>query len=283
MNLDWNFVKYGDNVSFILDDKEKKLIGDSNSLIESHVREIANYFNKNVAEVLQAIRDMDGKKITKFIPGLSPSFANEILFTLEDYDDGVVTLGLTSGVMAKALQKGYENPTQNPIIQQGLTITSDNKIVLGIRAKPSFRANLPDEPNDYKIMLCPAGFATFNKDIDLKKSFYVELDEELGLTKGDIAKIIMFGQHKDIGFSKGKRVIYVVHLKIPFDSVVERWKKASHGWEYLDLINIDYNSDSVYNFLITTDYSRYHRRARGLFVPAIKPIFEYLIRNQESL
>jgi len=283
IEFEWDFVKYRDKVSFTLDDKEKKLTDDSSSLIESHVKEIASYFNKNVAEVLQAIKDMDGKKITEFIPGLSPKFAHEILFTLENYDDGKVTLGLTTGVMAKALQKGYENPTQNPIIQQGLTITSDNKIVLGIRAKPSFRANLPDEPNDYKIMLCPAGFATFNKNIDLKKSFYKELIEELGITKNDVTKLEMFGQHKDTGFANGKRVIYIVHLKIPFDSVVERWKKASHSWEYLDLINIDYNSDSIYNFLTTTDYSRHHRWVWGLFVPAIKSVFEYLIKNPEFL
>ena len=105
----------------------------------------------------------------------------------------------------------------------------------------------------------------------------------MGISKNDVTELKAFGQHKDTGFANGKRIIYTVHLNITFDRVVERWKNASHGWEYLDLINIDYNSDSIYNFLTTTDYSRYHRRARGLFVPAIKQVFEYLIKTQESL
>lgn len=282
--LDWDFVKYRDNVSIDFNKKKNRLITENpDYLVHLHVKQISNYFDRDFNISIQAINDMDQELVNEFIPGLNPKFASEIIFTIESYNNGKVELGLTTGVMVKALQKGYEDSNQNPIIQQGLTITSDNKIVLGIRAKPSFRKNLPDEPNDYKIMLCPAGFATFNKNIDLKKSFYKELIEELGIIKNDVTNLEMFGQYKDTGFANGKRIIYTVHLNITFDRVVERWKNASHGWEYLDLINIDYNSDSIYNFLTTTDYSRHHRRARGLFVPAIKPVFEYLIKNPEFL
>ena len=284
MELDWDFVKYDDEISIELNKKDYRPTNENlNCLFESHVKTIANYFNKDFERCFQAIKNKNKKLINEFIPGLNPSFAQELIFNLNNYEDGKITLGITTGVMAKALQVGYKTPGLNPIIMQGLTITSDNKIVLGVRSKPSFRANLPDELNDYKIMLCPAGFATFNKNIDLKKSFYKELIEELGIIKNDVTNLEMFGQYKDTGFANGKRIIYTVHLNITFDRVVERWKNASHGWEYLDLINIDYNSDSIYNFLTTTDYSRHHRRARGLFVPAIKPVFEYLIKNPEFL
>lgn len=212
----------------------------------------------------------------EYIPGIDPDFPQEIIFNLINYHNSKLILGVTTGLMAKALQRGYKNPTQNPIVIQGLLLTRDNRLVLGVRSKPSFRDNLPDEFFDHKIMFCPAGYATFNADGNLQKPFYKELREELGLTKDDITEIRMLGHNKDEGFTEGIRIFFYASTNLTFDDVVKRWKKAPHCWEYEDLIGIKYNKESIKKLLTTGDFSTFSEKANGLIASSVVPVLKFI-------
>ena len=252
---------------------------DSSDLVEEHAKAIARYLKKDEDIFLQAIKKKDVGVLHEYIPGIDPDFSHEMIFTLTNYCDSRLVLGVTTGLMAKSLQIGYIDSAQNPVVVQGLLVTSDDKIVFGVRSKPNFRSKLPDEPFDYKIMLCPAGYATFNADGNLQKPFYKELYEELGLDENDIADLVMFGHHKDVGFTEGTRVLFHGLTDLTFDDVVRRWQKASHGWEYEELIGIECSEISIRELLSTNDFLTYSKKAKGLLKQSVVPILEYYLDN----
>jgi hypothetical protein len=259
MNL--NFIKYQKNISVRLNKK------------------FDNFKEKDFNLILDKHTNSFSKSEDKFLKGINPNFKKEMIFSMEKYSDDLIELGLTTGLMAKALQNDYKNKYEKPIVLQGLLISRDNKILFGLRNKPKFRKNLPDEKNDYKIMLCPAGYATFNKEISLIKSFYKELEEELGLYEKDIGKIVIFGHNKDIGFTEGIRITYVVFTKLEFSEIKKRWEKADHSWEYLELIGIDAKEEDIRALFEAEDLSVYHKSAKGIIVSSITPVLDFLISN----
>lgn len=255
---------------------------DFSDLVESHARAIARYIKKDEDIFLQAIKEKDATILHKYVPGIDPNFSHEMIFNLLNYSDSRLVLGITTGLMAKTLQVGYQDPTQNPIVVQGLLVTSDDKIVFGVRSKPNFRSKLPDEPFDYKIMLCPAGYATFNADGNLQKPFYKELYEELGLDENDITNLVMFGHHKDTGFTEGTRIFFYALTNLSFDDIVRRWKKAPHGWEYEELIGIKCSEVSIRKFLSTSDFLTYSKKTNGLLMQSVTPVLECYLDALES-
>jgi len=275
-----DFIAYNCKLYSELDDEVKHFTKNNfNDLVESHAREIARYFKKDEDIFLQAIKEKDATILQNYVPGIDPNFSHELIFNLVNYSGSRLVLGVTTGLMAKSLQIGYNDPTQNPIVVQGMLTTSDGKIVFGVRSKPSFRSNLPDEPFDYKIMLCPAGYATFNADGNLQKPFYKELYEELGLDENDITDLVMFGHHKDTGFTEGTRIFFNALTNLSFADIVRRWKKALHGWEYADLIGIKSDEFSIHKLLSTNDFLIYSKKAKGLLKQSIIPILEYNLDN----
>jgi ADP-ribose pyrophosphatase YjhB (NUDIX family) len=270
-----DFIAYNYKSYSELDEEVKHFTKtDFSDLIESHARAIARYIKKDADIFLQAIKEKDATILHKYVPGIDPNFSHEMIFNLVNYSSSRLVLGVTTGLMAKSLQIGYNDPTQNPIVVQGMLTTSDDKIVFGVRSKPKFRSKLPDEPFDYKIMLCPAGYATFNADGNLQKPFYKELYEELGLDENDITDLVMFGQHKDTGFTEGTRIFFNALTHLSFDDIVRRWKKAPHGWEYADLIGIEFTEASISRLLTTKDFSAYSEKANGLVDPSIRPVLD---------
>ena len=213
----------------------------------------------------------------EFLKGISPNFRNEIIFNLDRYTDSSLQLGLTTGLMAKALQNGYIAKYEKPIVIQGLLISINNKIILGLRNKPKFREKLSDEKNDFKLMLCPAGYATFNKEGSLIRSFYKELKEEIGLYEKDIDNIKIFGHNHDVNFTEGIRITYIVFVNLSFNEIKKRWLKADHNWEYLGLIGLDTKKEGMRTFMKAKDFSCYHKRAKGIIDSSIKPVFNSLI------
>ena len=259
------FVKYSKNLTTQLDKKfNKSGEKDFNILLEKHTR-------------------LFTKSENRFLKGINPNFKKEIIFNLDDYTRSSLKLGLTTGLMAKALQNGYVAKSEKPIVLQGLLITRDNKVVLGLRNKPKFREKLPDEKNDFKLMLCPAGYATFNKKKLLTKSFYKELEEELGLFESDIDKIEIMGHNNDIGFTEGIRLSIYAKTDLSFQEIKKKWKNAKHGWEYADLMGIEFTKDSISKLLRTKDFSAYSEKVNGLVDSSIRPVLEFILIMHEDL
>jgi len=234
---------------------------------------------KGLSTILKKHTELFAKSENKFLKGISPNFRKEIIFNLENYKDDLLKLGLTTGLMAKALQNGFTAESEKPIVLQGLLVSRDNKIVFGLRNKPKFREKLPDEKNDFKIMLCPAGYATFNKDGSLIKPFYKELEEELGLREKDIDKIEIFGHNNDIGFTEGIRLTYIVFANLEFNEIKKRWKKADHSWEYIELIEIDFQEKTLADMIEAKDLSKYSKKARGIVYSSVEPPIIYIIKS----
>ena len=284
-NLDieknFNFAGYPEKVLIELDSKiNQKSKDDFIDLIELHARKIARYLDMDADIFVQAIREKDSKTISTYIQGLDSYFAEEIVFNFNSYTNNKLILGVTTGLMSKAIQKGYREAAQNPIVIQGILHTNDNRIVLGVRSKPSFRSHLKDEPCDHKIMFCPAGYATFNRNANLIHSFYKELSEELELTEKNIIKLKLVGQNKDTGFTEGIRLSIYAKTDISFQEVKEKWKNAEHGWEYADLIGIEFTKASISRLLTTKDFSAYSEKANGLVDLSIRPVLEFILITQ---
>lgn len=272
--MNWKYIHYSQKVSTRLDNN----IQNFDKLVEQHVTSIAQSLNMNKDRFFKAVKTKDRIIINEYIPGLESDFCFEKIFNLKTIENGELIFNETSGLMAKALQKGYEDSSQNPVVVQGMVITSDNKLVFGVRSKPEFRKKLPDEPFDHKIMFCPAGYATFNSNADLHISFYNEMNEELNLTKNDIEKISIESQHRDIGFTNGIRITFAVNIKLSFDELIKKWKKAPHKWEYADLIGIEYTSNQILEFLKTNNYSRYSKKANGIVTSSVTPVLENIFK-----
>jgi len=277
MNLE--FTTYSQGFTIKLEDNIKNFQkNDINELVRKNAKSIAKRLNKDEKRLIKAIENKDKDTINEYISGLDPFFAEELIFNLSSFDKNNIVLGVTTGLLAKAHQKGIQKA--NPIIVQGLIVTKDNKIVIGLRNKPSFRKNLPDEPTDYKLMLCPAGYATFNNEGNLIKSFYKELDEELGLKKEDILQIEKIGHNKDIGFTEGVRITYLVFSTLFFEEIITRWKSADHSWEYVELVGLDFHYKYLIDLLNTKKYTKYSEKAKGIIQSSLKPPIQHIIENK---
>lgn len=271
-------VKFIDYSSKILTKLDGKISNENfDDLVKQHAKLIANSKVMDENVFIQAIEVKNSKIINDYIEGLSPNFSEEIIFNFIKQEDNKLILGATSGLMAKALQKGYVDSSQNPIVVQGLIITSDNKIVLGVRNKPKFREKLPDEKNDFKIMLCPAGYATFNKLGNVLHPFYKELKEELGLECSDLSKIELLGYNRDLNFTEGIRITFLANTNLTFDLVKKRWNNADNFWEYIELISLEFNKESIIGFLNETDFFVYSQKARGIINSSVEPPLNHII------
>ncbi|MCK5282793.1 MAG: hypothetical protein KAK00_05270 [Nanoarchaeota archaeon] len=282
--LNWILLPYkGKGVLEVEERVQQFTERDLSNLVEEHARKIARHLGKDENKLVQAIVEENKKTINDYIPGLSPQFAQEEIYNLEGFDPTTerLTLGITTGLMAKALQNVYkdQDPTQNPIVLQGILITKDEKIVLGIRSKPNFRANQPDEPFDYKIMPIPAGYALLHEEKNLTQLFYLELNEESGLHEENIASLSIIYNHDDIGFTGGKRITLLAYTNNSFREVEESWRNAPHSWEYEGLLEIECSSKAMRELLTTRNFSKYHEKAKGLLEPTIVPVFEYIASN----
>jgi len=272
------FVPYNTKINIRLEEKIKSFTDtDLVNLTYEHAKTISRYLEKPEEDFIQAITQSDSETIGKYVEGLSPRFAKEIIYNLLRFDEETNTLniGLTTGIMARSIRLGYKIKKQKPIVVQGLLITKDNKILLGIRSKSKLRINLPDEPFDYKIILCPAGYAKYNKEGSLEKPFYSELEEELGLKKESVINLNLIGHNTDISFAKGLRLTFLTHIDSSFEDIIKNWRNASDSWEHKELIGIENNRISIIKFLETKDFSDY--QARGLIKPSVIPVLEYIL------
>lgn len=241
---------------------------------------------------IEALAAEHQNRIGLEIPGLHPKFATEGIYNLLELNqdkakkETYLKIGLTTGTMAKALQNVYKGqaPDQNPIAVQGMVITSDNHLVMGARSKPDFRANQPDEPHDYKLLLNPAGYAKFSPHDPkpLETAFFAELKEELGLTEGDILRMRMIGHNRDFGFTEGTRITFLTHTKLSFAELADRWKKAEHAWEYIDLARLENSPDAIKRFLGTSDFSHYSKHAKGIVEPSVRPVLTHYAGNFQA-
>ena len=236
-------------------------------------------------EEIERLSQLQRKGIGE-IPGLSEAFANEGICNLTGFsyepESGktYLDLGLTTGVMAKALQTVFKMPVagQNPLLVQGMIRTIDDFIVLGVRSKPDSR---PKEPNDFKAMFTPAGYVTAHGN-PLEEAFYSELAEETGLQKDDIICLKTLGHNRDIGFTYGTRITFLANTPLTFKQFQERWKNAPHSWEYAQLIGLKNDEPAIRNFLMG-DIAQHSQLAEGLVESSVRPALTYYADNFKSL
>ena len=245
-------------------------------LLNTHAINIAKSLSKDTKPILNAIKTKDTEILNEYVPGIDIDFIEEPIFTFHSYKNNELVLGVTSGLMAKAIQRNilYDD-LYCPLLVQGVLITRDNKIVLGVRNKPDFRKDLNDEPYDHKIMFCPAGYATYNENIDITESYFKELEEELGINKRYVNNISIIGHFKDIGFTGGVKLVILTNIKLNFDRVVEKWETADHCWEYEEVFSIKNDITSIKN-PFTEDFFTDSKYAKGVIWPTVFPILKYL-------
>ncbi len=224
-------------------------------------------------------------EIGQEVPNLSKRFSNEAIFNLNSYDavNNVITLGITTGTMAKALQNVHKgkDPSQKPALVQGMVFTDDGKIVLGVRSKPKKRQNL--EPTDYKLMFSPVGYAQFNSTANLDEAFFKELDEELNLQSEDLSDYRIAGHHHDTAWSQGFRFTYIVKTGLPSTEVEQRWQQADHAWEYTGLVFVDAALETIDELLKAKDFSSYASDANGLLEGVVKAPLEFYVGNNGEI
>jgi ADP-ribose pyrophosphatase YjhB (NUDIX family) len=252
-------------------------------LLKEHASIIAGGSNRQENRLTRAIHRKDIAVIHEYVHGVELNFVKELIFNYVKSDRSRIIFNATTGLMAKALQVGLKQEYQNPVVVQGLLVTSDNKLILGVRSKPPFRAHLPDEPFDHKIMLCPTGYASFNYECNLRTCFYKELAEELGLFEKDLSALHILGHVHEVGFTEGVRIFFFASTSLSSIDLVKRWKKAPHHWEYEALFGIEFNPTSLTELLTTQEFSRYAKQANGILKQSVFPILQYLLQDTTIL
>lgn len=233
------------------------------------------YKSSVTVELLPGVRNFSGSDLDELIakqqteigqevPNLSPSFASEPIFNLVDYNPstGVYLVNVTTGTMAKALQNVHKgkDPSQKPIVVQGIVRSDDGFLVMGIRGYPKSRTTL--EGTDLNIMFTPAGYAKFDStNPSLDANLYTEAHEEIGLEQTDIKSLRMYGHHKDHGWTEGIRLTYLVDTGLTFEEVTRKWtgvepdfKGSDHAWEYTHLLPVK-NSPEDVSKILAGDFS----------------------------
>ncbi len=222
------------------------------------------------------------------IPNLAPNFAREPIFNFLRYDTehNELTLGITSGTMAKALQNVYKdrgvNSNHKPILVQGIIKSADGYLGLGVRGYPKTRGPGTDkllEETDLMLMFTPAGYAKWNQEGSLLTPFYAELLEEDNLTREDLAEDpTVLGFHHDRTWSNGHRITFNVTSKNTAAELNIRQQQADHAWEYrAPLVWIPRQPVFIGNLLNRKiPLNTLHSEARGLLEGVVSAPLEYL-------
>lgn len=131
----------------------------------------------------------------------------------------------------QAMKQGLVKQEGSQAYVNGVLITSDEKIVLGVR-NSKFLNNL--------ISVVPAGSLRADKSDDvLNNSFYSELEQELGVTGKDMDVIGLIGHQR---FTKGEDTYvftYGARTNLTFDQVKDMHPNAKDAQEHSRLLYLD--------------------------------------------
>jgi len=142
-----------------------------------------------------------------------------------------------SSYRIQAIRKGFVKQ-QHPIAAlNGVVITADNKIVLGVRNAQYF---------NNMLSVVPAGHFKLESGRYncLEESFYAELGEELGLGKNDLCSVKLIGHEHFTTPEDSVQFTYAARTELTFEEVQQRYEHAPHRDEhsrlqYLDMQDLD--------------------------------------------
>lgn len=202
--------------------------------------------DKFLEESLKKLERQLGRNRQEFI--YLPEW-REILLYLEkpedSYYDGKklsLKFGINTCFESQALRKGLLKKPFIPVSADGVLISSDNKIPIGLRG---------GDVEKGKLFSLPAGMTGYKSTYlinPLFDTFYDELSSETGLSSNDITSSSFIGLQYDT-ISKGHSYVFKAKSNKTYDQIHESWKQAEDSWEHSELFPVGISSKEIYEFI----------------------------------
>ncbi len=166
-------------------------------------------------------------------------------------DDSLAITGRVSHPYITQLRRSNKLPAPTTLIDpmsiSGVLLTSDDLLVLGVRAGHTYRDT---------IMTIPAGFVEpSGAKNPLFNTFYRELAEEIGLSVGHISSAEFIGRVTDHEISKNTSYVVRARTNLSYAQVFDGWMKAIDNREHKFLYPITDNPGDVVKMLQRNKYN----------------------------
>jgi len=170
----------------------------------------------------------------------------EITLALDAYSSDPLKLHLSplSSCMVQAFRGGYEIKSR-PAGVLGMTVSLDNKLVLGLRGG-KFVAGM--------IHVVPAGSLVWKEKYDknpLADSYYEELKDELGIEAEEIDAAVI---GHDNYLNDSMHFIIKGKSMLDYKDIEERHRHAKDAFEHRMLIGVENSPDAIQSFLKESEY-----------------------------
>ena len=141
-----------------------------------------------------------------------------------EFPESQLILGIIDSYQIQAQRAGYISGL-NPVMVSGISLTRDNRIILGVRGGTI-------EPN--KISLIPMGFVSYNPLYSqnlLHDSVYAETEEELGWKKDQLDKTdlvgLVLGDKNEPTYKNSVKFVFLLYNNITTSTeVLQRHNEA---------------------------------------------------------
>lgn len=236
------------------------------------------FLNRGVEKTLEAV----AKELKGFV-----GFFRTGIYSLVEYKQlfeyqGILVVEPMTGLMAIALQRGYEEGRQrhNPIVFQDIIVPTDGVIPLSVRAHMEGRERME---YDNTLLFTPAGYARITPERTIESSRTREAFSEMGLTHQVIVRAAELGWHQDEIWISGPRFTRAIFPNTNYDSVIELARGASERYEHAALPGVPMEQFLRLTELTKEDFPRIHPQAKGLLKPLVWAPLTYISENPKVL
>lgn len=134
--------------------------------------------------------------------------------SIRDIDLDHLVLGVSTSYHAQAHREGFAETGELPVTVQGLVLSSDEYLVLGVR-----RGSVQGD----KISGIPLGYANARVEgHPIFANLYKESVEEAGVMKRDVKNSRIIGCQTDPEFTKGINIVAVMESTLPLWEIQDR-------------------------------------------------------------